>query len=401
MPKGGPLNVVIGCLIGTMLAGTFNGSLSLYLLPVSKTFGWGRAEMPFALLISTCVMAVGYPIFGWLVDRFGAMRVIVPSMVLRAVGIMALSLMNGDKLQLYALFALFGIASVCSGYLVYTRLLIAWFREHRGLALGLALGVGNGVGGILNPQIAHFLIDQFGWRTAYVLSGLPFIVIGIPVAVLLLREAPAAADAAQRPADAQVGLTAMQALRTKTFWLLCFAVLLMSTGWEGTRAQLVAMMTDRGQSVQFAATMISVLFLANGVARFAEGVLLDRVQSPRIAIPAFVCVLIGILLIDRASGMALMVGAALVGLGSGGESSAVTYFAARYFGGKALSLVIGVIASITLLALGIGPVLLGAVYDRTGSYRLALEASELMIVISIVLVWMLGPYVYDVRRDRR
>jgi hypothetical protein len=85
-----------------------------------------------------------------------------------------------------------GLVGVGSGSLTWTRGIGLWFLRQRGLALGIAL-IGTSFTGVLVPQFAGAVIDQFGWRAAFpVLAMLPLF-IALPIVWLWFRE-PAAED---------------------------------------------------------------------------------------------------------------------------------------------------------------------------------------------------------------
>ena len=50
--------------------------------PLQAEFGWSRAEMSFALTITNICVVFGAPALGYLVDRGGVRRILIPSIVL-------------------------------------------------------------------------------------------------------------------------------------------------------------------------------------------------------------------------------------------------------------------------------------------------------------------------------
>jgi MFS family permease len=86
----------------------------------------------------------------------------------------------------------------------------------------------------------------------------------------------------------------------------------------------------------------------------------------------------------------------LVGLGLGAEIDLIPYLTSRYFGllnfGKVYSSVFAAFA----LAGALGPLIMGAAFDQTGSYRDPLIVFLLATVIAAALMSRLGPYRFGV-----
>ena len=87
-----------------------------------------------------------------------------------------------------------------------------------------------------------------------------------------------------------------------------------------------------------------------------------------------------------------MVLAVLVGFSSGAELDIAAYMTSRHFGMKNYGLLFGIIVGLLSLALGVGPALMSAVFDRFGSYEYALLGAIVLSLSGSLLVASLGPY---------
>ena len=67
------------------------------------------------------------------------------------------------------------------------------------------------------------------------------------------------------------------------------------------------------------------------------------------------------------------VGAVLVGLGMGAEVDLIAYLQSRYFGLRAFGQIYGYLFAVFTVGTGLGPFLMGAAYDATGSYRVRVD----------------------------
>jgi predicted MFS family arabinose efflux permease len=153
------------------------------------------------------------------------------------------------------------------------------------------------------------------------------LVIVVPVLLFLIRE-PARGNVRRA---AEEGLTAAQAIRTSTFWILAAAFFLLALTAAGLTAHIVPLLTDRGVAPGQAAGVISVIGIALIVARLIAGYPLDRLFAPYVALAFTVLPLIGVVLLLVAVNVSTaIVAALLVGLGLGAEVDLIAFLLSRY-----------------------------------------------------------------------
>jgi cyanate permease len=70
------------------------------------------------------------------------------------------------------------------------------------------------------------------------------------------------------------------------------------------------------------------------------------------------------------------------------------YYISRYFGLRGFGQLYGGIYAFASIAGGLGPFLMGRVFEGTHSYRAALTVFEVGIVLTIVCIASLGRYMY-------
>jgi MFS family permease len=132
------------------------------------------------------------------------------------------------------------------------------------------------------------------------------------------------------------------------------------------------------------------------------GVLVDRIDSPRVALPFFSCALLGATALHHVSSLTLMFPAAyLMGIGHGAELGLVAYFTGRYFGVRHLGAIYGLMYAGATLASGLGPLLLGFSFDLAGSYRPVMIGFELALLLATLGIGTLKPYVFAAARPQR
>ncbi|HUN74724.1 MAG TPA: MFS transporter [Steroidobacteraceae bacterium] len=395
----------LACAIGMMVSVVpFHiGTFPLFLGPVSREFGWGRAEFAMSVNVSGIFAAIAAPLVGRMVDRFGARAVLLPAVVLYALATMAQSELSTSKLQFYLTYCVLGASEAIAGPVAFAHLISSWFQSRRGLMLALVIGAAPTVSLMIMAPVTHALIGDLGWRTTYVILGATILVLGLPAFAFLLRDPdPAAlARAGRAPSSeptALPGLTVPRVLATATFWMILMALVIHSLVVNGVRAHSVALMTDRHISALASTLALSTFAFAGLAGNVSSGFLLDRVPSPRVAVPFFAAALIGLFLINAATGASMaLTGMAVLGFGIGAESGIGPYLFSRYFGMRSFGTIYGCLVSLLAIGSGLGPYLLGRAFDRFGSYDKGLELSEAGLGLGIVLILLLGRYVYAVR----
>jgi MFS family permease len=392
--------IVFACACGLLVgAGSILiFSFGVFLKPVTEDLGITRGDLSAALGISAWCVALSCPIVGWLIDRFGARRVMIPGILLFALAVASFGLMPAKSLPI--VFLIFCIAGFISGVqtpIPYAAVVSRWFDRERGIALGVATA-GVGLGVALIPQLAAFLISHFGWRNAYFGLGIAVVVLAWLPVVIFVRDPkvdPASGRGLAGSSAALPGIDAMAALKTGNFWMLSAAFFLGVMAINGTIVHIVALLTDRGIPLQVATGALSIAGIAIIIGRIICGWCLDRYWGPYVAICFFILPVIGIALFGSGWGNpAPLIGAALCGAGIGAEIDLMAFFVSRYFGLKSYGKIYGLMFMLFNIGTGLGPALSGRAFDMFHSYTQIFIVYEVALVITCLLLARLGKYVY-------
>jgi predicted MFS family arabinose efflux permease len=239
------------------------------------------------------------------------------------------------------------------------------------------------------------MTDLYGWRSAYQLFALMVLLVSLPLALLVLREAPADDGAGQEEnRAAEFEMSAGAAARSANYWLILTSFFLVGIGITSILSHLVPMLTDRGMSYQSAARAMSVLAFALIFGRMLAGYLMDHFFAPYITAVFIVFGLAGgiVLLALGAVGPQAYVAAALVGLATGSEISEIAYIVGRYFGRGAFGLIYGIMFGAFQLGSAISAPLMGYYFDQHGDYIGALWGVVVLVLLGAVLIAKLSPY---------
>jgi MFS family permease len=368
--------VVAICHLGVLtgFATVFIYSFSFMVKPLQHDFGWNREQVSRAFSLAAISVAICSPFMGRLFDRYEPRKIIASFMVALGIGLASLAWLTPHLPQLYATAIFIGIAGSGTYQLGYARVVASCFERRLGGALSIVVA-GSGVGSLLLPPLVQHLIAGYGWRHTYLLLALLPLLIGAPLTLLYARTLRTDRAGAHRVAPAQTeGATWREAVNSRSFWLLALGVCFVSLCGNGALAHLAPMLSDRALKLGEAALVVSILGGSSLAGRLLLGWLLDYFKGSYIATFSLLSAGLGIFLLAHASSFRSAAVAALIGgLGMGCELDLIPYMLKRYFGLRSLSTLYGSIYSVFAVAGAIAPLLLGHMYDISGSYTAILS----------------------------
>ena len=392
----------------TMATGTLN--YGLFVLPMQRELALSRAS--FGWMQTTRRLSAGLLSFavGRLLDRYGP-RVYIPVAALLIGGCLLLVGLSNHAWQLILLFGLIGLSGLAAPNSIVTSVPVAkWFVRRRGRALALSTA-GLGISGIVFLPVTQWLIEGYGWRSAWQILALIFMLISIPAAALFLRrqpedlglrvdgdpaDAPAPGSpvpaASAAPASAEPAWTVAQAFRTATMWKLVAVFSLSGLAQGGASFHRIPYFVERGYdplvvSWSFAADAGGAAALA-----LAAGWLADRIPVRYLAAVSFAGFIGAILLMVYVSSAGMMFLSTVVfGCAVGIGMIVHGYIFAAYFGRAFLGSIRGLVMPINLLSAGLGAPLVGYLHDYTGSYLPAWWALLAIYGLSAALILTATP----------
>ena len=385
--------IVLAGFFGVMVsfAAVVPYTFGLFLKPLSLAFGWHREALSAGFSIAALTVAAASPGLGFLLDRFGPRRIILPCIVVFSCAYASLALLTPHLIHFYLVFFVIGLVGNGTAYLGYSRAISTWFDRRRGLALSIMLA-GGGCGAMILPVIAQAVITHYGWRTAFVVLGVLALTLGFPLTAWFVRERPFAEQDVR--VSVAVGESVKTALGSRIFWIIAATVCLYAISVNGAIAHLSALLTDRGVSTQGAAYSIAIIGGTGLIGRVLTGVFLDRFFGPRVSQTMLLMTVAGIVLLSVAHTLtAGLTAAALIGFSMGSEGDITPYLLSRYFGLKRLSTLYALTWTAYAIGGATGPLMVGRLFDSLGSYRPStFQMLALPALIPCLLLFLLPRY---------
>jgi MFS family permease len=345
--------------------------------------------------------AIGQPVSGRLVHRYGSRKVIVLGALLSAVGYLLVSRMN-DLWQYYLSYSLIGFGVAASGPVITTLIVSNWFVRRRGMAIG-AISMGAGTAGLLfTPLVIVYMIPNLGWSNTYLVFAAITALISIPLGALAIRTRPAemgllpdggrpskieGMDNAESPSAS--GLSFRSAMSTGAFWLLAAAILFVSTHM-GVMQNQIPHLEDLGFTPGTVASTMSIVAIVSAIGPLVFGWLSDRITVKTAGIIAVVLLVVSIVLLlyvdIKSSPWLIWSYAALLGMGVGGWMTAISLLTSSSFGLIAYGTIYGVLSAFQSIGGAIAPIISGYFYDSTGSYHRAFITMLIIIALGIPVI---------------
>ncbi|MGH7001149.1 MAG: oxalate/formate MFS antiporter, partial [Stellaceae bacterium] len=381
---------------------------TLFVLPITKEFGWSKAEIQVAFTIFVLCETWLVPIEGWIVDRVGPKWMILAG----GIGTFLAWGIDSQATQLWQFYVGGALAGFAGGAVYGTSVgnALKWFPDKRGLCGGLtAAGFGAGVAITIRPIRA--MIESSGFAHTFLVFA---IILGVIVAICSqfiraprTEEMPPMDKIKTRQGEDD-SVPPQRALRSPIFWTMYAMFFLVAAGGLMSAAQLSPIAHERGIAT------IPVVFLGlsgpaivialqmhsitNGVGRPLNGWISDHIGRANMMCIAFAieAVCLAAFGFFGTSPIAFIITDALVFLFWGDIFSLFAATVGDAFGRKYVTVNYGLMYTAKGVAALFVP--LGNVLTRaTGSWHAVYTIGTIMCVIAVLLGWFVLRPAIDTR----
>lgn len=384
-----PLNygyfvVLFAFVIIVVLWGVFH-SFGIYFKSMISEFGWTRASTSGAFSLASFLSGLVAAYTGFLNDRFGPRMVMSLCGLFLGFGCMFMS--RAESLWHFYLF--FGVIigfAMGGGFIPLMSTVTRWFTVNRGLMTGIVAS-GVGVGTLIIPQISNALLLRFGWRTSYFITGIGVLVVVVPAAQFLKNQSGRGDGAREiSKQEDSIGRSASmgEALGSVQFWLFSLTGFCYGYNLFSLTVHVVPHAVDLGVIPGLAAGLLSTYGGLSIVGKILFGRVLDKIHSKKtmfIGFTMMTAAFLGLVFSERI--WALFTSVGVFGFFYGACTVSHSPMTATLFGLKSHGLIMGVLAISVTIGGALGPFLTGAVFDQTGSYRIAFAICAVVSLIGM------------------
>ena len=362
---------------------------SVFLRPLSDESGWSTSTV--TVTFSLFILTAGFAsvLGGLWMQRCGPRPVLVASGILYGGGI-ALASRSADALWLlYGSYGVIAGAGMGLGYIVPIAVLQRWFPDHRGLINGIAVG-GIPAGALIAAPVAGWLVARTGTLNAFLVLGAVYGTVIISAGAVL-RNPPRPDVASGSPAAQQTEETRdwslRGALRTWHWYALWATFFVSVTAGVGLISAAAPMAQEiGGVGAGAAAAVTGALFAGDALGRLLWPWWSDTLGRRRVFVAIF-CLQAGAFVILSAAGSAtaFVILAMLILFNYGGSSGTMAPFVADLYGPTHVGPIYGLMLTAWGFGGVLGPLVIAAMRDATGTYSGALLAVAAIMALGTLL----------------
>lgn len=363
--------VTIGLAVASaLLLGMTLCTMGLFLEPVMAAFASSNAKISQATTAFLLAMTLTTPILGVLIERIGARIVMTTGAAAVCVGYWLAARSDSANAFITGM-AVAGAGVGASTYVPSTIVIASWIEHRRGLAMGVFLAA-TGVGTAVFPiWVAHRLSLE-DWRATMEWIAIAIAIGAVPVLLALARTRPNPTAITDDSLDCS-GASVSQALRTRSFWLMCATQVLTGLSMQGVFPYIVPHLQATGFSIATAAMLFGITNLTSIGGSLLFGALADRTSPKGALILGLVaCGLSTPLLLmasDSMQGLVLMIAfAVLWGSTCALPNQLVPLLLLEGVGQRHFGSILGIVYLVYGVSMAAGPLVTGQLHDATDSY---------------------------------
>jgi MFS family permease len=392
--------IIALCFANMVVMRGVNGAFGVYYIALLEEFAWSRSDGASIAAINFVVYALASPAVGLAFDRLGPRLLMPLGAALVGIGLLLSSISS----SLVGLYFSYGIVTALGqgalSFVGHNALISFWFVRRRATAIGIA-SMGQGLGALIMVPLTQLLIDTFGWRWTYVVTGGLMLLILVPANALFQRRAPAdvgqlpdgdaapTPDSPERHAAKRVGRrdwTLGEAARSFPFWCVTIGHLALGTALFLINTHVIAHFVAVGYEKLAAAFYFGLIGFIRIGATIVWGAISDRLgRSETYGVATLVTALgVGCMIAMTVDAPPWLVYLAIALYGIGHSAGNPTYGAviADIFSGQKIGLIFGFLEISFGLGSAFGSWIGGYLFDATGSYASAFTVCLACFVIS-------------------
>jgi predicted MFS family arabinose efflux permease len=364
-----------------LLVSGIANTFPVFFPPLLEEFGGSRAATASTVTLLWVGGAVLGPLAGWLVTRWNPRLTVVAGLGAAAAGLGVGTLAPSITVFVLAVGIGGGIGIGLTGMVTQAALIADAYVERRGFATGIAFS--GSMAGYALAWPAQWAMTHLGWRGAlacHVVAVVLLVPCALRVYPARLRSSPRAASVGPAPDDRTAG----EIVRSTAFWTLLIVFTLPPLIGYLATIQHTLYLTARGFTAAEASLLLAVGGVLSAGGRALSGLVADRWGGPTAGFVSYSLSLVGVLCLLGMEAWPLRLLAygyvLFVFLPLGSRATIVSVLLGRIASRAQYGLIFGYLAIGNNLGAAVGPLLSGALYDRTGSYlAIYLVAAGLLV----------------------
>ena len=387
-------------------------AFGIYVRTWEEEWGVSVSQIALAASIGALLNGLTLPIIGMCSDKWGGKRIVLISTTIMGFAFIAMAFVS----NVWMLLGVFGVV-ICSvrsglGPSITGTIVAHWFHKKRGSAMSIVI-LGGSIGGLILVPLLTYIMIEFNWQTAWIVSGIFTLAIALPLIWFIVSDDPSSMnllpDGEKLSPDASpntktllespLAVTQWQkSLRTWPLWQIAGAYVVCGITTQSISVHFIYWAGSEGISPSTAAWGFGLLSGINAIGVLLVGPISDRMQRKNLL--SFVYFVRGIAFIT------LVIFPGSIGLWTfaiiGGASwlatvPLTTALTADVYGIKTM----GTLGSIILMAHQLGGaaavLIYGMAFDQWQSYDTVYFGSALLLFVAAFVAWSIHEKAVSVR----
>lgn len=384
------------CLCIVCSTGLMTNCFGIFFTPLTETFNYKMVQLTSAVSLRDLVNAFVCLFVAKLFDKLLINKILTFGAFCIIGGVLLIA-QSTNIVLFYIGTAICGVGCSFLSFVSISMVIKNWFPDNTGTALGFVYSSSGVSGAIFNP-ILSAVISGYGYRYGYYLIAALTTLIVLPC-TLSIRYGPVCKNTETKETESKEETNGYEGADYSTHAVMMLVLIMISRMTTlGLTPIVSSIAVSKGHTLEFGALLMSCSMVGNVAGKMFFGFLCDK-KDPMFAIVlACMCVVTGLSLILLFGSSALLpiAGSFLLGasyfVGSNGLSSLVSYVFRKESYARTLSTVNFINMALTCT----WTVVIGYLYDISGSYNLQLASGVAGCLFSILAV----TYASSKRKER-
>ncbi len=376
-------------LIMTSPAQTY--AISIFIEHFIDELELSRSTVSTLYSVGSLVAGFSLAFIGRQIDRYGARLVMVIIAFISGLACIYMGFVRNATMLFFG-FLVLRIVSHGGLTLVSQNVINQWWLRRRGAVMGIS-GVLMSILGLAGfPNLINWLMPTYGWRGTFMIEGLMYLILLVPIVWLFLRNYPEdyglQPDGQERTQDIaseakssleEENWTLSEALQTPAFWVVGLGIGSMALATTGLFFHMVSIFEDNGLAATVTARAFVPIAATTAIMTLCSGILIDFLPARLLLTIALMAQALSLVMAPFLYNVTLAFSYGIVlGITFGLTRTVIGVVWAMYFGRQNLGTISGAGSTIMGIGAALGPLPFGYGRDLFGNYTAALMLTALL-----------------------
>lgn len=370
--------VVACCFIMLGGPGMIWATSGVFYAVLPDAFGVPYSSVALYSTILSFTIVATLPLMGKFLDKFDARLVLSLCCICIAGGFFVFSLAQ-NVYWLYGGAIIIALGGGTCLYLLCPTMIGRWFRKRNGFFLGLCAAM-TGLSGIIFGPILGAVVENYGWRTGYLVQVAIILCLTLPFSIFVIRSRPedkglkpygyeeALAEAGHsEDTHEETGVSLRRARRAAAFYLCCVVAGVVSF-YTCINYYLTSYAVSLGYALTLAAVVGSAAMWGQFFGKICLGAINDKSTKLGLVV-SYGSGIVGLLLmifLGTTHIVVLFIAGFLFGVGYASMIVQTPLLVRKCFGNRDYSIIYSNVAAVGSFCAAIGATLFGWIIDMSG-----------------------------------